>query len=81
VCLTAVALPAGGFVADVSVETLDATTARHWKAGTPVNLERTLTPNKPLGGHMMSGHVDGVGQLVAKHEDARSWRLRFAAPT
>lgn len=80
VCLTAVALPAGGFVADVSVETLDATTARHWNAGTPVNLERALTPHKPLGGHMMSGHVDGVGHLVAKHEDARSWRLRFAAP-
>lgn len=80
VCLTAVALPPRGFVADVSVETLDATTARHWRAGTPVNLERALTPNKPLGGHMMSGHVDGVGRLVEKHEDARSWRLTFETP-
>lgn len=80
VCLTAVQLPAGGFVADVSVETLNATTAKHWAAGTPANLERALTPHKPLGGHMMSGHVDGVGRLVEKHEDARSWRLAFEAP-
>lgn len=80
VCLTAVALPPGGFVADVSVETLDATTARLWQVGTVVNLERALTPNKPLGGHMMSGHVDGVGYLADKHVDARSWRLGFEAP-
>ena len=45
-----------------------------------VNLERALTPAKPLGGHLMSGHVDGVGILVEKHEDARSWRLTFEAP-
>lgn len=80
VCLTAVALPAKAFVADVSVETLDATTARQWQVGTPVNLERALTAHKPLGGHMMSGHVDGVGHLVEKHVDARSWRLSFEAP-
>lgn len=69
-----------GFIADVSVETLNATTAKGWRAGAPVNLERALTPDKPLGGHMMSGHVDGVGQLVEKHEDARSWRLAFEVP-
>ncbi|WP_022977438.1 riboflavin synthase [Nevskia ramosa] len=80
VCLTAVALPRKAFVADVSVETLDATTARSWVAGTPLNLERALTAHKPLGGHMMSGHVDGVGHLVEKHVDARSWRLTFEAP-
>lgn len=80
VCLTAVALPDKAFVADVSVETLDATTARSWVAGTPLNLERALTAHKPLGGHMMSGHVDGVGHLVEKHVDARSWRLTFEAP-
>ncbi|WP_293393539.1 riboflavin synthase [Nevskia sp.] len=80
VCLTAVALPGKAFVADVSVETLDATTARSWIAGTPLNLERALTAHKPLGGHMMSGHVDGVGHLVEKHVDARSWRLTFEAP-
>ena len=80
VCLTAVGLPGKAFIADVSVETLDATTARSWGAGTPLNLERALTPHKPLGGHMMSGHVDGVGFLVEKHVDARSWRLTFEAP-
>lgn len=80
VCLTAVALPGKAFIADVSVETLDATTARSWGAGTPLNLERALTPHKPLGGHMMSGHVDGVGFLVEKQVDARSWRLTFEAP-
>ncbi len=80
VCLTAVALPGKAFVADVSVETLDATTARSWVVGTPLNLERALTAHKPLGGHMMSGHVDGVGHLVEKHVDARSWRLSFEAP-
>ncbi|MDR3418362.1 MAG: riboflavin synthase [Nevskia sp.] len=80
VCLTAVTLLPQGFTADVSVETLAATTAGGWHAGTAVNLERALTPAKPLGGHMMSGHVDGVGRLAEKHEDARSWRLSFDAP-
>jgi len=80
ICLTAVALPPQAFVADVSVETLDATTAAAWQEGRPVNLERALTTAKPLGGHLMSGHVDGVGRLLEKHEDARSWRLTFEAP-
>ncbi|MCK9195312.1 MAG: riboflavin synthase [Nevskia sp.] len=80
VCLTAVALPPQGFVADVSVETLNATTAADWQLGMVVNLERALTATKPLGGHMMSGHVDGVGHLLEKHEDARSLRLTFEAP-
>jgi len=80
VCLTAVALPPQGFVADVSVETLNATTAADWQLGMVVNLERALTATKPLGGHMMSGHVDGVSHLLEKHEDARSWRLTFEAP-
>ena len=80
VCLTAVKLLPRGFTADLSVETLNATTSGAWQAGTAVNLERALTPAKPLGGHMMSGHVDGVGRLAEKHEDARSWRLTFEAP-
>lgn len=80
VCLTAVAFTAQGFVADVSAETLAGTTAAAWYAGQPVNLEKALTPNKPLGGHMVSGHVDGVGHLVEKHEDARGWRLTFEVP-
>ncbi len=80
VCLTAVQFVEGGFVADVSSETLAATTAQHWRQGQPVNLEKALTPHKSLGGHLVSGHVDGVGHLVEKHEDARGWRLTFEAP-
>jgi len=80
VCLTAVELKPRAFVADVSVETLDATIAGTWEIDTPVNLECALTPAKPLGGHLMVGHVDGVGFLHEKHEDARSWRLSFEAP-
>lgn len=80
ICLTAVAFTARGFVADVSAETLAATTARHWRAGLPVNLEKALTPHKALGGHLVSGHVDGVGTLVEAAEEARGWRLEFEAP-
>lgn len=80
VCLTAVALTGDSFTADLSGETLAATTAGTWQAGQAVNLERALTPAKPLGGHMVSGHVDGVGHLVEKVEDARSWRLVFELP-
>lgn len=80
ICLTATALDGGGFCADLSAETLDATTAKHWQPGQPVNFERALTPNRPLGGHIVSGHVDGVGRLVQRHEDARSRRLLFEVP-
>lgn len=80
ICLTAVALPAQGFVADVSGETLGATTAGGWAEGTPVNLERAATPEKPLGGHLVSGHVDGLARLVDCREDARSRRLLFEVP-
>lgn len=80
VCLTAVALDGDAFDADVSVETLDATTAREWAAGRPLNLEHSLTLAKPLGGHLVAGHVDGVGHLVDRREDARSWRLELEVP-
>jgi len=80
VCLTAVALPARGFVADVSAETLAATTAAGWQQGIAVNLERAATPDQPLGGHLVSGHVDGLARLIETHEDARSRRLLFEAP-
>ena len=80
ICLTAVALPDGGFVADVSSETLAATTAGDWREGTPVNLERAATPAKPLGGHLVSGHVDGLARLVEVRDDARSRRLLFEVP-
>lgn len=80
VCLTAVALPPQGFVADVSGETLAATTAGGWQAGERLNLERAATPDKPLGGHLVSGHVDGLARLLDVQDDARSRRLRFEVP-
>ncbi|BCU07328.1 riboflavin synthase [Allochromatium tepidum] len=80
VCLTAVALTERGFAADVSRETLTLTTLGALKPGSRVNLEKALTLSTPLGGHLVSGHVDGVGTLLERHEDARSWRLRIQAP-
>jgi riboflavin synthase len=80
VCLTAVALTGRGFAADVSRETLTLTTLGDLKPGSRVNLEKALTLSTPLGGHLVSGHVDGVGTLLERHEDARSWRLRIQAP-
>jgi len=80
VCLTVVEQLRGGFAADLSVETLDGTTARQWREGSRVNLEKALTAGKPLGGHLMTGHVDGVGTLVEQREEARSRRLVFEVP-
>jgi len=82
VCLTAIEFSDDHFVADLSAETLNLnlTTAGRWQAGQAVNLERALTPSKPLGGHLVSGHVDGLGRLLGKHEEARSWRMQFEAP-
>lgn len=80
VCLTATACSADAFCADLSGETLKLTTAGIWTAGEQVNLERALTPAKPLGGHLVSGHVDGIGRVLERYEDARSWRFRFEAP-
>ena len=80
VCLTVIALPGDGYVADVSSETLANTTIGVWQAGTPVNLERALTPSSRLGGHLVSGHVDAVGEGLSRHPDARSERFRLRAP-
>lgn len=80
VCLTAVDLPGDGFVADVSVETLNFTTLGRWPVGARVNLEKALTPSSRLGGHLVSGHVDGVGEVISRHPDARSERFRLRAP-
>ena len=80
VCLTAVQLSSSGFIADVSVETLELTTLAAIKAGDTVNLERALTPETRLGGHLVSGHVDGIGDVVERHNDARSVRFRLRAP-
>lgn len=81
VCLTVVDLSDDGFVADVSIETLNFTTAGQWQSGSRVNLERALTPSTRLGGHLVSGHVDGVGEVIERHQDARSERFRIKAPS
>ncbi len=80
VCLTVVDLPGNGYWADVSGETLAYSTIGQWATGQPVNLEKALTPTTRLGGHIVSGHVDGVGEVVERHRDARSERFRIKAP-
>ena len=79
-CLTAVTLSDHGFAADVSNETLACTTLGDAREGDPVNLETSLTPSTPLGGHLVSGHVDGIGTVEERRADARSVRLGFLAP-
>ena len=80
VCLTATGLPGDGFWADVSRESLDLTTLGDLAVGSPVNLEKSLTPESSLGGHIVSGHVDGMGEIVKLYEDGRSWRVEVRAP-
>ncbi len=80
ICLTAVVLPGDGFVADVSGETLKRSGFANLKTGSRVNLEKALTPSTRLGGHLVSGHVDGVGELLSLHNDGRSVRMRIQAP-
>jgi riboflavin synthase len=80
VCLTVIELPGDGYWADVSVETLDFTTLGKLKSGSRVNLEKAMTPASRLGGHIVSGHVDGVGEIVSLEKDARSVRFVLRAP-
>jgi len=79
-CLTAIELEPHAFKADLSRETLSLTTAGQWQPGTAVNLEKALTAGQALGGHYVTGHVDGVGQVVGRHDDARSVRVEFEVP-
>ncbi|MDC3261556.1 riboflavin synthase [bacterium] len=79
-CLTAVELTGEGFVADVSVETLNLTTIGNWQTGSRINLEKAMQASDRFGGHIVSGHVDGIGEVISLHEDARSWRFRIRAP-
>jgi riboflavin synthase len=81
VCLTAVLVDASGFAADVSRETLGLTTLGGLNPGSRVNLEKALTLATPLGGHLVSGHVDGIGRVLTRADDARSVRLRIEAAT
>jgi len=80
VCLTVVALDGGQFNADVSAETLAHTTLGNLATGQRVNLEKAFTPSSRLGGHLVSGHVDGVGVVRNRKSDGRSERFRIEAP-
>ena len=80
VCLTVTDLPGDGFWADVSRETLERTVLGDLAPGAAVNLERALTPTTRLGGHLVSGHVDGIGTVTGFRQDGRSWRLQIQSP-
>jgi len=80
VCLTATRFDAGCFFVDVSNETLSKTTLGRLQVGSQVNLERALLAGGALGGHYVTGHVDGVGKVIDLRADGRSWRLSFSAP-
>lgn len=80
VCLTAVRFDKEEFSVDVSAETLARTTLGDLQVGDRVNLERALTPSARLGGHLVSGHVDGVGRVLARWHAGRSFGLRIGAP-
>jgi riboflavin synthase len=80
VCLTALDIKPDGFTADVSQETLDRSTLGRLQTGTPVNLERAVTPTTRLGGHMVQGHVDSRGRLVSATQNGDFWTVRVAFP-
>ena len=70
----------GWFAVEASAETLSKTTIGDWKVGPPVNLERALRVGDELGGHIVSGHVDGVGTVLSVRPEGQSWRFSFRAP-
>ena len=80
VCLTAVELPGDGFWADVSHETLKRTGIGKLQDGDAVNLEKALTPETRLGGHLVSGHVDGIGEVVSRESRGRAECFTIRAP-
>ena len=80
VCLTMLEPKTDRFFADVSTETLELTTLGNLETGSKVNLELALGVQDRLGGHMVSGHVDGKGRLVSRRPDARSERFEFELP-
>jgi riboflavin synthase len=79
-CLTVTATTADTFSVDASAETLSKTTLAGWRPGTRINLERALKLGDELGGHIVSGHVDGVGEIVAIVPEGDSKRFRFRVP-
>ncbi len=79
-CLTVVAVEDGGFAVQASAETLARTTIGRWKEGIAVNLERSLRLGDELGGHLVSGHVDGLARIVERRPEALSVRFAFEVP-
>ena len=80
VCLTVVEMHKTDFSADVAVETLKVTNLGELKIGAKVNLERALQLSARIGGHLVSGHVDGVGRIRGKREEGNGWRIFIDAP-
>ena len=80
VCLTVIEHSGHDFAFDVSVESINHTLIGDWQVGVKVNLEMALLPTTRLGGHLVSGHVDGLATLKTLSEDARSWRMEFQFP-
>src|SRR6266849_1502588 len=79
-CLTVIAVEPGAFSVQASAETLACSTLGDWEAGTPINLERALRVGDELGGHIVSGHVDGIAQVLAREDLSDMVRLTLAAP-
>ncbi|MDD1792694.1 riboflavin synthase [Enterovibrio makurazakiensis] len=80
VCLTVVSLTGHGYVADLSLETLQRTAFTNYQAGQAVNLEKAMLPTTRFGGHMVSGHVDGLATVVSRHESGRAIEFWLEAP-
>lgn len=80
VCLTVIEHNGADFAFDVSIESINHTLIGDWQIGVKVNLEMALLPTTRLGGHLVSGHVDGLATLISMTEDARSWRMEFKVP-
>ena len=79
-CLTVTRLTDDSFAADASLETLQVTTLGRWRPGQRVNMERALRAGDALGGHYVTGHVDGIATVVSTAADARSVRMEFEVP-
>lgn len=80
VCLTVIQLGSNSFIADVSKETMRLTTLNELSTGSSLNLEKALTLQTPLGGHLVSGHVDGIGVVQQRYDDGRSVKFHIDAP-
>jgi riboflavin synthase len=79
-CLTVTRMQGDAFAADASIETLNVTTLGQWRTGDRLNLEKALCAGQPLGGHYVTGHVDGIATVLDRVNDARSIRVQFEAP-